>query len=272
MSVSHGSSSATHPHVQPDGAIRWTARPRAAHPVALRRDTVTSHAAIDNVATVRDWHDVLASLQAESTAPRVAPLWRAVECLVALSLLILTLPIMLVVAAIVWCDSPGPVLFRHVRVGVRGRLFAFTKFRTLYADARERWPELYAYQYSPDEVESLHFKIHNDPRVTRVGRWLRKSTLDELPNLWHVLTGDMSLVGPRPEIPEMLVYYDARGLKKFSVRPGVTGLAQVSGRGNLSFHETVHCDVDYVERRSLWLDLRILIATLLRTVQREGAF
>jgi lipopolysaccharide/colanic/teichoic acid biosynthesis glycosyltransferase len=191
---------------------------------------------------------------------------------VAATLLVLTTPVMLLVAFIIWCDSPGPVLFRHPRVGVRGRLFGFTKFRTLYVDAKQRWPELYAYQYSPEQVDRLHFKIQNDPRVTRVGRWLRKSTLDELPNLWHVLTGEMALVGPRPEIPEMLPYYDARGLLKFSVRPGVTGLAQVRGRGILSFRDTVKYDVEYVEQRSLWLDVRILFATLYRTIRRDGAF
>jgi lipopolysaccharide/colanic/teichoic acid biosynthesis glycosyltransferase len=117
---------------------------------------------------------------------------------------VLTLPLMLLVALIVRLDSPGPVVFRQVRIGRNGRLFRFAKFRTLYVDARERWPHLYAYRYTADEVAALHFKLRNDPRVTRVGRWLRTSTLDELPNLWNVLVGDVALVGPRPEIPEML--------------------------------------------------------------------
>jgi lipopolysaccharide/colanic/teichoic acid biosynthesis glycosyltransferase len=224
------------------------------------------------VATVPHWRETIAALAGAASPTRVSPLARVGEVLVAAVLLLLALPVMLVVALVIRWDSPGPVLFRHRRVGANGRLFAFTKFRTLYADARERWPDLYEYQYSSEQVERLHFKIQNDPRVTRVGRWLRKSTLDELPNLWHVLTGDMALVGPRPEIPEMLPYYDERGLKKFSVRPGVTGLAQVSGRGNLSFFDTVKFDVEYVESRSGWLDLKILAATLYRTIRREGAF
>jgi lipopolysaccharide/colanic/teichoic acid biosynthesis glycosyltransferase len=224
-----------------------------------------------DVEAIRDWREVLATL-ADDPADPVSPVRRAIECVVAAVLLLVSLPIMIAVAIIIRCDSPGPALFRHRRIGLNGRLFAFTKFRTLYADAKERWPELYAYQYSTEQIERLHFKIQNDPRVTRVGRWLRKSTLDELPNLWHVLTGDLSLVGPRPEIPEMLPYYDERGLKKFRVRPGVTGLAQVSGRGNLSFFDTVKLDVDYVERRSAWLDVKIIAATLVRTLRRDGAF
>jgi len=222
--------------------------------------------------TVRDWREILAELAVNPQPARVPLVTRALECLVAATLLILTLPIMLVIATIIRWDSPGPVLFRQPRVGVNGRLFWFTKFRTLYADAKDRWPELYAYQYSKEEIERLFFKIKNDPRVTRVGRRLRQSTLDELPNLWHVLVGDMALVGPRPEIPEMLPYYDERGLKKFSVRPGVTGLAQVSGRGNLTFIDTVNYDVEYVERRSGPLDAKILLSTVYRTVLRDGAF
>jgi exopolysaccharide production protein ExoY len=219
------------------------------------------------------WRSVVDELQAASNPAADTALWiRAIECVVAASLLVVTLPVMLVVAAIVRWDSPGPTLFRHWRVGRDGRLFKFTKFRTLYADAKTRWPELYAYRYTPQEMKDLRFKIENDPRVTNVGRWLRKSTLDELPNLWHVLTGDMALVGPRPEIPEMLPYYDHVTLRKFSVRPGVTGLAQVSGRGILTFNKTVEYDVQYVDERSPTLDLKILAQTAYRIVLRDGAF
>ncbi len=219
-----------------------------------------------------DWRAALDRLAAHPASDRRSRLRSVVEGGLALVLLVATLPIMLLVALVVWLDSPGPILFRQPRIGLNGRLFQFTKFRTLYTDAKQRWPELYAYHYTADEIAELRFKIKDDPRVTRVGRWLRKSTLDELPNLWHVLVGDMALVGPRPEIPEMLPYYDARGLRKFTVRPGVTGLAQVSGRGNLSFRDTVACDVEYVDRQSLGLDVRILFATLYRTALRDGAF
>lgn len=202
----------------------------------------------------------------------VPTLQRLVEGLLAAIMLVLTAPILAVICLIVRLDSPGPVLFRQWRVGKGGRYFRFTKVRTLYADARERWPELYAYSYTPEQLDGLRFKVPDDPRVTRVGSWLRKSTLDELPNLWHVLNGDMALVGPRPEIPEMLPYYTDDTIRKFSVRPGVTGLAQVSGRGNLTFHDTVAYDVQYVDARGYFTDARILFLTLVRSLQRRGAF
>lgn len=199
-------------------------------------------------------------------------LQRAVEVAVSVTALIVASPIMLAVGVIIWRGTPGPVLFRQQRLGKGTVPFSFLKFRTLYADARERWPELYAYQYSNEELKGLAFKIRNDPRVTPQGQWLRKSTMDELPNFWKVLTGEMALVGPRPEIPEMLPYYHREALLKFTVRPGVTGLAQISGRGRLSFHETVALDVEYVRNRSLLLDVKIILLTVLKIITRDGAF
>jgi lipopolysaccharide/colanic/teichoic acid biosynthesis glycosyltransferase len=142
----------------------------------------------------------------------------------------------------------------------------------MYLDAREKFPNLYAYQYDHQQLQELKFKVRKDPRVTPQGSWLRKSTLDELPNFWNVLVGEMALVGPRPEIPEMLPYYRGKMLKKFSVRPGITGFAQISGRGDLGFYETVDLDVKYVEDRTFLLDLKILFFTLLKAVTRDGAF
>jgi len=202
----------------------------------------------------------------------VSWLQRVFEVVVASLALIVTLPIMLVLAIVIRRGTPGPALFFQERVGRDQKLFRFVKFRTMYADARQRWPELYRYQYSPDELPGLTFKVPNDPRVTPQGKWLRMSTLDELPNFWNVLKGDMALVGPRPEIPEMLPYYRGEMLLKFKVRPGITGLAQISGRGRLSFLETVRLDVEYVKKRSFWLDMKILILTVIKVVIRDGAF
>ncbi len=179
---------------------------------------------------------------------------------------------MLCIGIAIRVDSPGPALFRQMRVGRRGRLFKFVKFRTMHADARERFPELYEYDYTPEEIETLVFKSRGDPRITRIGEWLRRTTLDELPNFWNVLTGDMALVGPRPEIPEMLPYYRQEHLKKFSVPPGITGLAQISGRGRLRFLETAELDAQYVDTRSLLMDSRILLRTASLILRRDGAF
>ena len=195
---------------------------------------------------------------------------RAAEISTGTIALIVSIPVMLLVALIVRLDTAGPVIFRQTRVGKNGRLFTFYKFRTLYADARERFPELYKYQYSTKEIEQLSFKRQEDPRVTPAGRWLRKSTLDELPNFWNLVVGDIALVGPRPEIPEMLPHYRDEQLLKFTVRPGITGLAQTNGRGNLSFQETIAWDLKYVQTRSIWLDTRILIHTA--RVLTDGSF
>lgn len=267
-----GSQTATSSMQNPAGARR---RAAAAAP-ALAGEVWTPALAgspAESTATTAAWEAVLAHLQRQgASAPPIPFGTRLVESVLAAVGLVTLFPIMLAIALIIRLDSPGPVLFLQPRVGRHGRLFRFAKFRTLYADAKERWPHLYAYRYTPDEVRALHFKVPSDPRITRVGQWLRKSTLDELPNLWNVLTGEVALVGPRPEIPEMLPYYDAEGLQKFTVRPGITGLAQVCGRGELNFQDTVGYDVDYVRRRSVWLDLSILVRTVKSTVLRKGAF
>ena len=168
--------------------------------------------------------------------------------------------------------TPGPGLFRQQRLGRGAERFSFFKLRTMYVDAHQRWPELYAYDYNAAELEQLHFKVERDPRVTPQGRWLRPSSLDELPNFWNVIKGDMALVGPRPEIPEMLPYYSGDMRLKFSVRPGVTGLAQVSGRGRLSFFRTVSYDLEYVRKRSFLFDLQIIWLTIVKMICRDGAF
>ncbi len=220
-----------------------------------------------------DWRRVQAVVaERYSQANEMGLARRIAESLIAAAALIVTFPVMLLVALAIRIETRGPVLFRQWRVGRGGRLFTFVKFRTMYADARERFPQLYAYRYSPEEIEQLAFKVPYDPRVTRVGEFLRRTTLDELPNFWNVLTGAMNLVGPRPEIPEMLPYYREEHLAKFSVPPGVTGLAQISGRGRLRFLETAELDVEYVRQRSLRLDAWIFARTAWMILRRDGAF
>jgi lipopolysaccharide/colanic/teichoic acid biosynthesis glycosyltransferase len=197
---------------------------------------------------------------------------RALDIVVSAAALLLGLPLMLCTALIIRLNTPGPALFRQQRVGRGGRPFTFYKFRTMYADARERFPELYRYQYSSEEVRTLCFKLKDDPRLTPVGRWLRRTTLDELPNFINVLRGEMSLVGPRPEIPEMMPYYTADQLRKFSVKPGATGLAQINGRGHLTLQQTIAFDLEYCDRRSLGLDLWVLLMTVRACLFGTGAF
>lgn len=197
---------------------------------------------------------------------------RAFDLTISLAAMVIAVPIMLVLAVLIRLDSPGPALFRQLRVGKNGRLFTFYKFRTMWVDAKQRFPELYAYKYTDEEIRTMYFKMPEDPRLTRVGRYLRKTSLDELPNFISVLRGDMSLVGPRPEIPEMLPYYTEEQLVKFAVTPGVTGLAQTSGRAILSFQDTIKYDMEYCKQRSFWFDLQIWLRTVKCIVLGIGAF
>jgi lipopolysaccharide/colanic/teichoic acid biosynthesis glycosyltransferase len=212
------------------------------------------------------------SRQTVVLSARTPFLTRLIEVLFAGSVLVFTAPVMLVVALIVRFGTKGKALFWQARMGQNQKPFRFVKFRTMYADAKERFPHLYEYRYTDEEIQNFKFKIVDDPRVTPQGRWLRTTTLDELPNFWNVLMGDMAIVGPRPEIPEMLPHYTQEQLLKFAVRPGITGLAQISGRGRLTFQDTISYDVEYVRNRSAMLDLRIIVFTVFKMITRNGAF
>jgi exopolysaccharide biosynthesis polyprenyl glycosylphosphotransferase len=183
-------------------------------------------------------------------------------------LLALSLPVLLVVAVAVRLGSPGPVLFRQVRVGKDGQEFVMFKFRTMYLDAEARLAEL----RHLNEHDGVLFKIRNDPRVTRAGRWLRRLSLDELPQLANVLRGQMSLVGPRPPLPEEVAGYPDDARRRLAVKPGMTGLWQVSGRSDLSWDEAVRLDLRYVENWSLSLDLVIMLRTLAAVCRTSGAY
>jgi len=171
-------------------------------------------------------------------------------------------PVLLVVAVAIRLDSPGPAFFRQVRIGRNGLPFRFWKFRGMFVDARQRFPELYDYRYDAEQVRQLRFHPPLDPRVTRVGRFIRRTSLDELPNLINVVLGDMSLVGPRPEIPELLPYYGTQARAVLSVKPGITSLAKLLGRDNITFDETLELDLRYVRERSLRMDLGVLFGTV----------
>ncbi len=197
---------------------------------------------------------------------------RFLDILVSSVMLLVSAPIMLLIAYKIKKVSPGPAIFRQTRVGKDGSLFTFYKFRSMWPDARKRFPELYAYKYTQDEIKRLKFKKREDPRIIPELHWLRKSSLDELPNFLNVLKGDMTLVGPRPDIPEMVKYYTERQMKKLSVKPGITGYAQINGRGDLGFQETLEEDLRYIEERSLLTDLWVILRTVAACFEREGAY
>lgn len=205
--------------------------------------------------------------QGAIAGPRLA-IKRGFDLLIILPALLLLLPIMLLLALIIRLDSPGPILFVQERIGRNGRPFAAFKFRTMVADAEDLRPHL----QELNEADGPLFKIKNDPRRTRVGSRLRRFSLDELPQIFNVLRGEMSLVGPRPALPEEVAAYEPWHRKRLEVLPGLTGLWQISGRSDLSFAEMVLLDVYYVENWSPWLDLSILLRTIPKVLIGEGAY
>lgn len=211
------------------------------------------------------------------TAPIVpSPAWhtwqatakRGLDVTAAVIGLILLAPIMVLIALAIRLDSPGPIIFRQTRCGKDGKPFTFLKFRGMVADAEARKGELEAL----NEVDGPIFKMRNDPRVTRVGRLLRKTSLDELPQLWNVLRGEMSLVGPRPPLPTEVAQYEAWHRSRLAAVGGITGLWQVSGRSDLSFDEMVRLDIRYIETWSLALDVRLLVQTVITVISASGAY
>ncbi|RKX29982.1 MAG: sugar transferase [Candidatus Zixiibacteriota bacterium] len=185
----------------------------------------------------------------------------------ALAGLLITFPLTLVTAIIIKLDSKGPVLFKQVRSGINGKPFHLLKFRTMCHDAENRKREL----MSQNELSGPAFKIKNDPRVTRVGRFLRKYSIDELPQLLNVIRGEMSLVGPRPPLQSEVSQYQPWQHRKLSVKPGLTCIWQVSGRNNINFDEWMRMDLEYIDNWSLLLDSKILARTLPAVLKGRGA-
>jgi exopolysaccharide biosynthesis polyprenyl glycosylphosphotransferase len=204
---------------------------------------------------------------------------RTSDLVIAVVALIVTLPIWLAASILIKRGSPGPVLFKQERVGMDGRIFLCLKFRTMRADADESLhKETYkrniagsATANAGDHRRPIYGKVANDPRVTPTGKWLRRYSVDELPQLINVLRGDMSIVGPRPPIPYEVEEYDVWHRKRLDMKPGITGLWQVSGRNRLTFEQMVNVDLFYIENWSLWLDLKIILLTIPALWRDEGA-
>ncbi len=194
---------------------------------------------------------------------------RSIDVLTASTVLVLAAIPMLVVALIVRTDTPGPVLYRQTRVGKDGKPFTMMKFRCMVKNADEMWADLLS---ATGEADARLFKLKLDPRMTRSGRWLRRYSLDELPQFVHILSGEMSVIGPRPPLPLEVESYDEWHHQRFLVKPGLTGLWQVNGRSSLTFDEMVRLDLYYAENWSPWMDVKIMLRTLPAVLLGRGAY
>ncbi len=194
---------------------------------------------------------------------------RAADIVVAAAMLVGLAPLFLVISLIVKLTDGGPVFFRQKRVGRDGRVFDFFKFRSMVMDAEAKKAEL---MRQNKHANSITFKMCRDPRVTWVGRILRKTSVDELPQLWNVLVGEMTLVGPRPAVVAEVQRYNLRERKRLAVTPGLTCIWQVSGRADLDFQQQVELDIRYIRQRDFWLDLRLIVLTVPAVLSGKGAY
>ena len=250
--------------------------PDQIHRLARRLDTV----GLDFAFTSPDIKNKLGGLTKETLddnhlfliksvhrSPEKILLKRLIDFLLSALLIVLSIPLWVIIPILIKNDSPGPVLFRQERIGKNGRRFVMYKFRSMVQDAEDRLESL----ASLNEVDGPAFKMKDDPRITRIGKILRRMSLDELPQLLNVLKGDMSLVGPRPPIFKEVLQYQSWERKRLSVIPGITCFWQVSGRSELKFNEWMKLDMQYIDNWSLILDLKILIMTISAVLSSRGA-
>jgi lipopolysaccharide/colanic/teichoic acid biosynthesis glycosyltransferase len=193
---------------------------------------------------------------------------RLFDLIVGTFILIMLLPIIPLIALMIKLDSPGPVFFKQDRVGKDGRIFKFFKFRSMHREAEQRKKDVEAC----NEQDGPIFKIRTDPRVTNVGRYLRRSSLDEIPQILNVLRGEMSIVGPRPQLPSEVALYQPWQRRRLDVPPGITCLWQISGRSRIGFNEWMRLDMEYLKHRSFRADLRIFLRTIPAVIARKGAY
>lgn len=193
---------------------------------------------------------------------------RLMDIILSLIGIIILLPVYLIIIIAIKIDSKGVTVFKQVRVGKDGKNFTIYKFRTMIVQAESK-REL---NIDPNDLENFVFQSKSDSRITKVGSFLRRSSLDEIPQLFNVLFGQMSLVGPRPEIPEVVKYYPESYHQRLLVLPGITGLAQISGRGEIELGKTVSYDLNYIKDFSVALDIKILFLTVVSVFKKEGAY
>jgi lipopolysaccharide/colanic/teichoic acid biosynthesis glycosyltransferase len=193
---------------------------------------------------------------------------RTFDIIVSLGLLILLTPLFIIIAVAVWVEDGGPIFFAQTRVGRFGRHFKMYKIRSMCLDAEAKFKEVLA---KNQHKEGVTFKIKDDPRITQVGKWLRKFSFDELPQFYNVLKGDMALVGPRPPVPREVAKYSPADRRRLAAKPGITCIWQISGRSEIDFSGQVILDVDYIENQSFWMDLKILALTVPAVISGKGA-
>jgi len=186
-----------------------------------------------------------------------------------LAAILLLMPLFLVVAVWLKLDSPGPLIYRQVRIGLHGRPFYFYKFRSMYIDSDVRRAAL---EKSNESRDGVIFKMKNDPRITRCGRFIRKYSIDEAPQFFNVLLGDMSLVGPRPPLPSEVAQYSLDDRKRLEILPGITCIWQISGRSDIPFREQVVLDKEYIRGQGFWKDVLILFKTIPAVLAGKGAY
>jgi len=194
---------------------------------------------------------------------------RGFDAVASLLLLLMVSPLLLLLALLIELEDGGPVFFVQTRVGKWGRHFNMFKFRSMYGDAEQRLEELLAHN---QHREGVTFKMKNDPRITRVGKALRRLSLDELPQLINVLKGDMSLVGPRPPVPREVAVYSPAERRRLMITPGITCLWQIGGRAEIDFSGQVQLDIQYIESQSFWGDVKILLKTIPVVLSGKGAY
>lgn len=194
---------------------------------------------------------------------------RSLDILVSISLLVLLSPLILLIALLIKISDGGPILYVSRRVGRWGKEFKFPKFRSMHFNAEKEKDPLKALNLHGEDVT---FKMQNDPRITKLGRFLRKTSIDELPQLWCVLKGEMSLVGPRPPLPEEVAAYSPKERIRLEITPGLTCLWQVSGRSDIPFSKQLQLDSEYIQSQSAWLDVKILLKTIPAVIFGKGAY
>lgn len=193
---------------------------------------------------------------------------RFMDIILSLFGIIILSPIYLIIILLIKLDSKGPAIFKQVRVGKDNKDFTIYKFRTMVINAEKKR----SLEINPEDIGNFVFQSKEDNRITKIGSFLRKTSLDEIPQLFNVLKGNMSLVGPRPEIPDVVKYYPPEYAQRLLVLPGITGLAQVSGRGEIELAKTIYYDLTYIKNFSVWLDIKILFKTVFSVFKKEGAF